>query len=279
LRPAKNVRIEFCPYNRCATHALDDPTCERNQEKYDKPMRRWLDITEDRGVYFYEYYSGMSTWNSLPYPTLTSLFAEWGPLSARGVKGALVQASSGHLGVYGINYVAFGRLGWDKPPTLNEYLKEYCSALYGEAAKPAEAIFRLWEKAMRGGKHVAPYSHLFAHRVFTPEVLARWEELLVQARCMAKTDKVRWRLDRLDVIRQYTALAVKVTVVAENFKEIGPKERAQGRRATKDLIRFCDKELKRHQDLLCLYTDQDLGKVWQGRMKQWFSGPDAKEKK
>lgn len=278
LRPAKNVRVMLCPYHRCARHALDDPNCSRNKEMFYQPLQQWLKITPQRWVYFYEYYMGMSSWVSLPYPTLTSMFSEWDRLIAQGVKGAVVMSSSGHLGVYGINYVAFARLGWDNPPTLDQYLKEYCSALYGKAAEPVEAIFRLWEEAMQKEEHVTPDASKYAHKVFTPEVLGRWEELLNQARAAAKTDKVRWRLDRMAIIHRYTKMVVQVTPLAERYQELNAKERAQGRQMVEDLIKFADGELKSHTDLLCLFNEHDLGHTW-GRRLSSFQEPGAEEQK
>ncbi|MBI3944517.1 MAG: DUF4838 domain-containing protein [Armatimonadetes bacterium] len=269
LAPEPNVRVVFCNYIRCARHALDDPDCPRNQERFRQPLQRWLAAAPDPWVHFYEYYMGMSAWNAIPYPTLTSMFGEWERLAALGVKGALVQASSGHMGVYGINYAAFARLGWEDPPTLDEFLKEYCSALYGEAAGPVERIFRLWEEAVQKEEHVLPDGARYSHKVFTPEVLARWESLLKEARAAANTDKVRWRLERLAVIQRYTSLVVEVTPLAERAKELTPGERARGRRLLEKLVRFCNEELKDQPDLLCLFSENDLGSIWNLRFR-WF---------
>ncbi len=262
LRPGPQVRVLVCPWGRCARHALHDAGCPRNKAIYN-PLKVWLDITPGQWVYLYEYYMGMSTWDALPYPTLTSLFAEWSDLAARGVKGAIVQCGAGNHGTYGINFAAFARLAWEPAPTLDEYLAEYCAALYGEAAGPAAAVFRLWEEAVQATDHIEPVARTCAHRIFTPAILERWDQLLAEARACARTDRVRWRLERLDVIRRYTAWVVRVT--EQRAAPSTPEAAAEGRRLIEALARFSEETVDPQPDLLGV-GGTPLADMWRKRL-------------
>lgn len=280
LKPHPAVNVCLALYHRCAKHTLNDPDCPVNR-RFNQALQEWLDATDEQWVYFYEYYMGMSAWLSLPYPTLTSMFAEWDDFISRGVKGAHVQSATGHLGVYGINYLAFARLAWDNPPTLDEYLKEYSSSLYAEAAEPVEAIFRLWEEAMNNEEHVNPNALEFAHKLFTPEVLKRWDELLAEARSLATNERVHWRLERMAAIRRYVPLVTAGTPLfyrmtrrlwdpsfQDQDKDLTPEEIASAWQMLDRLIAFGNEQHRFSPDLLGLFDD-NIAIIWESYLERY----------
>jgi len=161
-----NIIICLAIYWRCSHHNLFDAKCRINRN-FQKCIEEWLKVIPAESLIFYDYYMGMFCWSCLPWPILTNLFPEWEVQAELGLGGAHIQSHTNHLGVYGVNYLAFARLGRADPPTFDEFLGSYCHYFFGPAAKSMEAVYRVWEDCMQTGGHHRPSPTLFARKLFT----------------------------------------------------------------------------------------------------------------
>ncbi len=67
LRPQSNVWVEWAPRERCYSHAIDDPDCERNPALFDS-LRRYIEIFDGR-AHVFEYYADSILFGGLSFAT------------------------------------------------------------------------------------------------------------------------------------------------------------------------------------------------------------------
>ncbi len=205
VRLPDNVAPAPAMYWRCIKHTLLDERCPYNRQ-FKQILSEWTRMYPDRLIFLYEYYMGMGCHASLPYPCLTSLFAEWDELIRMGIGGAHIQSSDRHV-PYAINYLAFAALAWNDPPTLDEFLRDYCQGYFGEAAEAVYRMYRLWEEGVHQAEDTQPGIGFFA-QMFSPERVQQCRDLLDNAMRDARDPKVIYRLARLIILTEYTRQAL-----------------------------------------------------------------------
>ena len=241
--------LDFCVtmYWQCAKHALNDPDCFIN-EQYARALEAWTQRVGKERVYLYEYYMGMGCWRSLPYPTITTMFADWQWFEQIGICGSHIQSSPGHITVYGINYLAFARLAWDAQLTADQFLRDYCQSFFQEAADPMLAMYQLWEQGMQAAEHTQPSPFKYLHIIFPPESMQKWAQLMQAARGLAQSEKVRSRVERLDALRRYVELYLEARPFMakladkEKKEKLSPEEEKKWAAAQQALRAFAQEE-------------------------------------
>ncbi len=203
-------------YWRCIKHPLFDERCVYNSQ-FKASLLEWTALYPGRLIFLYEYYMGMNAHAALPYPCLTSLFAEWEWLVKIGIGGAHIQSLDTHAASYNINYLAFAALAWEDPPTLRQFLKEYCTGFFGEAGEAAYRVYMLWEQGCRRApEDTQPGLGFFC--LLGPE--AQWRQcrtILNRAIGAAHDPKVISRLARLMILVEY---AVQVSAIARPYHRL-----------------------------------------------------------
>lgn len=206
VRLPDNVAPVPTMYWRCIKHTLLDEQCLYNRQ-FRQILTEWTQMYPDRLIFLYEYYMGMGCHASLPYPCLTSLFAEWEEMIRMGIGGAHIQSCDHHAVPYAINYLAFAALAWDNPPTLEGFLRDYCRGFFGEAAEAVYRIYQLWEEGVQQAEDTQPGVSFFA-RMFTPERVQQCRTILDDAMRGAHDPKVIYRLARLIILMEYARQAL-----------------------------------------------------------------------
>ena len=165
-----------------------------------------------------------------------------------------MQSGTGHIGVYGINYLAFARLARENPPTLDEFLDSYCRDFFGPAAEPMAAIYRVWEKRMQSPTGAADPAE--DHRRVSPpyEVEGLFTEASVKvcrkhiAKAFAATDDpiFRWRIERIQALLDYVDIWRAMPLAYRRIREgkkVGAKARADCLAWAQRMHGFAEKHL------------------------------------
>jgi len=235
-----NVLVCLALYWRCNRHHLFDPACSINRQYVDI-LREWLDVLPPDRFHFYSYEMGMNCWSALPYPLLTNLFAEWDVLAGMGVAGTHIQSLAGHVGVYGMNYVAVARLMREKHESLDRFIDGYCRSFFGRAAGPMADLVRLWEKCMHEGsssRHIRPSPSLYVKRIFSREAVRASLRLCDKALSLTEDPKHRWRVERVRALTDYVELWRSMPEAHSRIMA-NKKVSASGRKASKEwLLRY-----------------------------------------
>lgn len=208
VRFPDNVVPFIAIYWRCIKHDLLNDTCEYNAQ-FKRIITEWTRQYPDRWICLYEYYMGMGCHAALPYPCLTSLFAEWDHLITLGISGAHIQSNDYHAVPYNLNYLAFAALAWENPPTLNQFLNAYCREFFGTAGKSVLAMYRLWEEGIQRAKASQPGVAFFGW-MFSPEHVRKCRALLEKAIRTTRDPKAIYRISRLIILMEYARLALTI---------------------------------------------------------------------
>jgi len=217
-----NLIVCLALYWRCSKHKLTDPKCPINRQ-YVGCIQDWLKVVKPGSLYFYSYEMGMGCWHSLPYPILTNLFAEWPWLKKLGVGGTHIQSATKHMGVYGMNYGAVARLLREECPTLDGYIKDYCEAYYGPAAKPMISFCRKLEKCMQNARtaDVRPGPLLSITKVFSVKDIDACRALCGRAMGLTSDPVQRWRVERMRSQMDYVQLYRSAPAAMLRYLETG----------------------------------------------------------
>lgn len=197
VRPADNVMIELCWWDRCFSHAMTDPNCPTNARGL-RRLHDWQQWTRNLTIYGYLQYPH---WD-VPQVFLHSDADFLRSVYARGVRNMTDE--------WDTNFYASAlllslrvRLQWDIDTDVDAFIADFCDKMYGPAAAPMRRYYARMEQAVREGGHVSFRG--LAH--FTPEVLGECGRLLREAEQCADSDLVRDRIadqrHGLNMVRLY----------------------------------------------------------------------------
>ncbi len=142
-----NVVVMLSLYWRCAAHRIAPDACEMNRF-LNGILQRWH--AAHRGpLLVNDYYYGMNAQRVLPYPMGELACADWPGYRQAGVVGGKTNTDSAQLAVYGLNYLAFGRSGWEEPVDYAALRAEFLEGLFGAAAPALEPVYAAFDEAVR----------------------------------------------------------------------------------------------------------------------------------
>ena len=219
-----NLIVYLALYWRCSKHVLTDPKCHLNRQ-FVSTIEDWLKAISPDRLCFYSYEMGMSRWHSLPFPVLTSLESDWAWFRKLGLGGTHIQSFTDNVGVYGMNYLAVSRFAREHPPSLDEYIDDYCQAFFGPAAKPMATLCRLWEKCMVNARapEVRPTPVLYLAKIFSPAAVRESRRLCDEALNLTDDALERSRVQRVRGLVDYVDLYRRVPkAIAESIEEPAP---------------------------------------------------------
>ncbi|MCH2130401.1 MAG: DUF4838 domain-containing protein [Pirellulaceae bacterium] len=153
LRPRSNVQIVYCQ-NQCFIHALDDASCSRNTDQYNK-LRSWSQLTDNLHVWSY-YFNHDRQGFQLPLPNLQWIGHDIRVKTALGVKGMFMQAQSSSHGneFQDLRNYLLSRIMWDPNQDLHKLMSEWLDLYYGPAAPPIERwLIHLHDRSTASGLH------------------------------------------------------------------------------------------------------------------------------
>ena len=209
---------------------LTDPKCHLNRQ-FVSAIEDWLKIISPDRLCFYSYEMGMSRWHSLPFPVLTSLESDWTWYRKLGLAGTHIQSFTDNLGVYGMNYLAVSRFARENPPSLDEYIDDYCQAFFGPAAEPMAKLCRRWEKCMVTARapEVRPTPILYLAKIFSPAAVRESRKLCDEALNLTDDALERFRVQRVrglvDYVDLYRRVPKAIVDAIEDPRPVAAKDR------------------------------------------------------
>lgn len=262
-----NVVVCMAIYWRCSKHDLVDSRCAINRQ-YVEIIREWTKVIEPHRLYFYSYEMGMGAWQNLPYPILTSLFADWPWLKSVGVGGTHIQSTTKHVAVYGMNYLAVARLLREDAPTLSAFMDGYCRSFFGPAAKPMLSLYRRLEKGMRTARsaHVRPSAMMYLKKILSPDDLAACRRDCDKALALTDDTLQRWRIERVRGIVDYCDVYRRAPAALLRFLEKGKISRKE----QDQLERWIEKVRSVVQPHLIMDDDVFAGDLTQKMRKRYL---------
>jgi hypothetical protein len=112
-------------------------------------------------VILYEYYMGMESQKSLPYPMSEVICRDWPHLKKLGIEGATIQSGSTNHNSYGLNNLIFARTAWQDQVDHKQAMDDFLLGMYGSAAPEIRPIFEKLVAALqrveKEGSAVSPW--------------------------------------------------------------------------------------------------------------------------
>jgi len=166
----ENVVPWVAIYWRCSAHPLGPGSCAVNRLFW-SVLEDWKEAHSGRLI-LYEYYMGMATYRSLPFPVAEVMVGEWPGLKELGVEGATIQSTGESHETYGLNYYTFARIGWEDEVEYGEVLDEYLVGMFGSVAPEVRPIWETLAGNLRRigrlGVRANPYKEAEKEGCFTP---------------------------------------------------------------------------------------------------------------
>jgi hypothetical protein len=205
VRPADNVMVELCWWDRCFKHALTDGDCPVNVKGL-RRLRDWQRWTGNLTLYGYLQYPH---WG-VPQAFFHSEGDFLRTVHRRDVRN-ITDEWDAHFNTSALFLSLRARLLWDLNTDVDAFVRDFCERMYGPASDPMLQYYTLMEQAVIE----SPQEHVSFRGLerFTPEVLAEAERLLRRAYRLAPADLVRARVAdqqvALDLTRLYQLQALE----------------------------------------------------------------------
>ena len=257
-------------YWRCGAHPLGPHSCPVNTLFWDI-LKEWKKAHVGRLI-LYEYYMGMATYRSLPFPVAEVMIREWPGLKKLGVDGATIQSTGESHETYGLNYYTFARLGWEDNLEYEKVLDDYLLGMFGSVASEVRPIWETLvgnlQKIEKFGTRVTPYKESVDDGCFTQNA---WEfNALADSRALegfraccrralkkAVTDRERRQVEMLLASIRYWELAGRAMDVYFRATQADKKdEKEKAVKLYKDFISQVDPILD--------YEARFVGRGWMG---------------
>ena len=223
-----SIRVCLAIYGRCSKHVLTDASCDINSQ-YVESIKEWLKVIPAESLYLYTYEMGMNSWRSLPWPVVKNLFEEWQWLKEKKIGGTHIQSATGHIGVYGLNYLAVSHLMREKADGFDRFISGYSEKFFGApAASFMKKLILRWEERMRSAdrEHIGPSPVYCLNPIFRKEDLEYCRNLCKEALESAGNPLCRWRIERVYSILEY----VEIYGRAEEFYGLSLKKKLKGKK-------------------------------------------------
>ena len=226
-------------YWRCSAHPLG-PTCSVNSLFWDV-LNDWKKAHAGRLI-LYEYYMGMATYRSLPFPVAEVMIREWPGLKRLGIDGATIQSTGESHETYGLNYCTFARLGWEDDLEYEKVLDDYLLGMFGSVTSDVKPIWEILVKNLHKiekiGAKETPCKESVDKRCFTPNplefnALADSKELVEfrthcqQALKKTATDRERRQIEMLMACIEYWGMSGRAMDVYFRATQADKKDEKQ----------------------------------------------------
>ncbi len=139
------------PWDYCQNHAIGDPECRRNQPLAEA-IQGWSELSPDVGVY--DYY-GQFAWYG-PMGIVHAIRSDIPWLREHGVT-LFNSETHDNWWTQGLNWYVASRLFWDVGADVDRIVAEWHEHLYGPAAEPMAAYWRVYEDAAASVPYDADY--------------------------------------------------------------------------------------------------------------------------
>jgi len=228
--PSEKAKLEdnvvpwIAMYGRCSSHDLSEQTCRKNDFFFDL-LIQWK-RTGVQKLILYEYYMGMYSQGGLPYPAAKRICREWPKLKKLGIQGATIQSNPTNLIIYGLNYLAFARSGWEDEVDYEKFLDDYLLGIFGTAAQAIKPVYVAFDRvvdqiergeaddvpclrsSMHGDAHLRPDGQNIIY--FMDEIkVDNVRECIRRAKTVAANDRERRQIKCFENAVQYWRLGYK----------------------------------------------------------------------
>lgn len=199
--------IMFAAIWSCTLHSYDDQHCWQ-KVRQGQMLRRWCELCKNVWIYGYNY--NMLVSGLTPLPEFTKLRRDFPLMKQWGVMGfhdesRNVWAEAGIASRY-----LRAQLEWHAEADVDAILDDFFRTWYGRAARPMKAFYMALDEAVTRAP-IHGHEDRIMPEVYTPELLARLQQLVAQAEQLADTprDKLHVQADRLiyDHLVAYMGLA------------------------------------------------------------------------
>jgi len=207
-----NLNVLFCIYERKWDRGLDDPptdqelrktlaettvsTYEKDAKKYTiypEIFKKWRKYT--KGIFrYYDYLTSTLGSMGMLFPVSKGTIGTIKFLKQQGFEGYGSQWFNSPViwTSYGLSLYVANRFTWDENQTWEHLAKEYCLALYREAAIPMFEYYETLENSARNVRFGMGIPEIL--QVFDDHTYATCKEKLTQAMKLATSGKIRKRI-------------------------------------------------------------------------------------
>lgn len=253
LKLEKNVVVQVANHG-CLAHGIDK--CEVNKKMKER-FEGWARIAHPESGspsiwdYFLLQIDGMSGSPLAPLPFARTAGDTMGFLKKLGGRYYFTQA--GAVQIYNpLPFYVIAKFTWNTETDFEKLCEDFFDKFYGESARPMKNYWNLLEDAVQNSDwHPAAWSEITipSPKVFTPEVLTKGEQYLIQAEKLSMNDLVKQRISLVRKSFDYTKSVVTQKSVwilerGENFYVMN----AEGMDNDEKLVSWLVDERKRSGD-------------------------------
>lgn len=194
LKPAPNVQIQFCAFEKCPFHAIADRSCPRNRS-INRDLKDWIGIASE--VYAWDYVFNLNAVD-MPFADLHTLGPNLRHYAKRGVRGVFVQGNGRCPGgeFAGLRSYVISALLWNPYQDAEPLIDEFVDLHYGPAAGAVTTYLESIRGAARGRKTHASILSLAPELGLTAEGAKRGLELFDTALAASPGETYRARVTK-----------------------------------------------------------------------------------
>ncbi len=238
LKLEKNVMAVVCHHRFCYAHPIGSPECPMNM-RFDRFLRKWVSISDYVIVYQYPW---KTIYEQLPWPMLYQINADLKHFKEIGVKGICGQSNDQLWGNLGLNYYLIAKLLWNADLNLDKILNDYFQGYFRESAEPMRKYYLRQQEALRQANvHINWKPKRQAPVFLTCEVMEECKGYLDKAKQLAKSERVKKRVERVYIAFHYADLWLKA-VRAE--QELMSMRTGNPQQTVGEIVRYYDELLR-----------------------------------
>ncbi|HWQ53033.1 MAG TPA: DUF4838 domain-containing protein [Bryobacteraceae bacterium] len=155
-----NIVTWVALYWRDAAHPMAHDSRSAVNRFFFDILEQWKAVHPGR-IIVYEYYVGMSSQRTLPYPMAEVVCREWPNLKKLGIEGATIQCGPSIHNSYGLSNLAFARSGWQDQVDYESLLNDYLLGMFGAAAPEVKPVFAGFGRALKRVEEEGPTGSIF----------------------------------------------------------------------------------------------------------------------
>lgn len=221
-----NISAYYAPRERCYSHRISDPHCQRNREYYKQLTHAARHFSS---VYPFEYYTDMILFNKMATNLQKTLHEDFEDYKENGVNAVtLLMFNRYSWFAYKLAMVTFARTAWSLSCDYMAVRQELCDIYYGSCSHYMMQYYQLQEEFTRYMLEFCGYDDVHDIRNIIPlnpefstqhladiekaqAILQQMDQILNEALATVKDVKIQYLLNSEKISVQFTEQTASIT--------------------------------------------------------------------
>ncbi|MFV1976755.1 MAG: DUF4838 domain-containing protein, partial [Candidatus Scalindua sp.] len=201
-----NVLIQLCSIEACVLHAIDDPSCSRNQG-FIEDMDGWKDKTKN--IFIWHYNTNFMGY-LLPFPNLRSIGKSVEYYANNNGRGIFMQAAGNGFSteLSDLRNYVMSRCIWKPGRDSWQEAMEFCRLHYAESAQPIIDYLTYYHDLIEKENLHPDCFPTEASLYLNSETVKRIDKYFAEALVLAQSEEVRSRVEKASLCAYRAKLSV-----------------------------------------------------------------------